>query len=461
MRWPDALSLAGLELRRRPGRAALTLTAVALGAALLSALVSIAGTAQTRVLSQLSHGGPLASITVSPAAPDPTQAGLDNPRPGPARDLTVGALDRIRRLPHVTSVVAVEATGVRVVPPVDPPAGSRLCRSARGACPAGATPSTNPVSAYDDRIVGVDLANTARLPVTILAGGFPAPGSQTQVDVTQGYLNHLGLSDSQAGEVLGTDVRIGAFRLFGPGPGASLTRDPGFALGWRWTTAEIVGVVDQQAGPGQILAWPALVNRDFEWTAAGRAAGDSDAPTSPYAGALVASDQLNDIGAVRNAIGRIGYSTSAPQNIVVSVGRYLHVVELVLTGIGLIALAIAALGISNALLAAVRERGRQIGVLKAIGARDTDIVKIFLIEAGALGAVGGVVGTFAGSAAAFTIGVVANAYLHAQGLKGVTFSLSPALIGSTIAGSTLVALVAGIAPALRAARLPARQAVDS
>jgi ABC-type antimicrobial peptide transport system permease subunit len=123
MTWRDAIRLAVRELGRRPGRAALTLMAVTLATALLSALLAVAGTAQTRVLSQIADGGPLASISVSPAAPDPTQAGLDNPRSGPARDLTSQALTRIRALPHVRSVVPVTATKIFVVPPGSPTEG--------------------------------------------------------------------------------------------------------------------------------------------------------------------------------------------------------------------------------------------------------------------------------------------------------------------------------------------------
>ena len=128
MTWRDAIGLAGRELRRRPGRAALTLMAITLATALLSALLAVAGTAQTRVLSQIANGGPLASISVAPAAPDPTQAGLDNPRSGSPRDLTTEALARIRSLPHVRSVVPVVATDVELVPPLVP----RLARRRAG-----------------------------------------------------------------------------------------------------------------------------------------------------------------------------------------------------------------------------------------------------------------------------------------------------------------------------------------
>jgi ABC-type antimicrobial peptide transport system permease subunit len=200
MMWRDAIALAGRELRRRPGRAALTLMAVTLATALLSALLAVAGTAQTRVLSQIADGGPLASITVAPAAPDPTQAGLDNPRSGPERDLTAQALARIRALPHVRSVVPVTATDVTVVPPALPPKGSTACREA-GACtrdPINGGEPDRPVRPLSTAIVGVNLRQLGNLPVSLLSGRFPAVNATDQVDVTQDYLSHLGLAKSKA-----------------------------------------------------------------------------------------------------------------------------------------------------------------------------------------------------------------------------------------------------------------------
>ena len=61
--------------------------------------------------------------------------------------------------------------------------------------------------------------------------------------------------------------------------------------------------------------------------------------------------QLSEVSSVRAAIAVIGYSSAAPVGLIISVGRYLHVVELVLSGIGIVALLIAALGIANALFA--------------------------------------------------------------------------------------------------------------
>jgi ABC-type antimicrobial peptide transport system permease subunit len=168
---------------------------------------------------------------------------------------------------------------------------------------------------------------------------------------------------------------------------------------------------------------------------------------------------LGSIGVVRDQIATIGYSTSAPENLIASVQRYLHVVEIVLSGIGAIALAIASLGIANALFAAVRERRREIGVLKAIGARDRDVLRIFLIEAASLGFLGGTLGAATGWAMARALTSVVNGYLSSEGLPGVELGLQlPVLVGG-VGCSVILALVAGALPALRAARLPAREAM--
>src|SRR5206468_2035399 len=196
-----------------------------------------------------------------------------------------------------------------------------------------------------------------------------------------------------------------------------------------------------------------------DWAAAGPATGRAAQPTSPYSGLFVVAKHLNDVGKVRARITAVGYSTSAPENLIASVQRYLHVVEIVLTGIGAIALVIAALGITNALLAAVRERRREIGVLKAIGARDRDVLRTFLVEAGVQGTLGGLLGAVAGWAIAAAVATVVNRYLTTQGLVGVKLGVPLTVLLLSVVGSAILALIAGAVPALRAARLPAREAI--
>ncbi|MEJ7584767.1 MAG: FtsX-like permease family protein [Acidimicrobiales bacterium] len=171
------------------------------------------------------------------------------------------------------------------------------------------------------------------------------------------------------------------------------------------------------------------------------------------------ADGLDRVSAVRNSITQVGYSTSSPENLIASVRRYLGVVEIVLTAVGGIALMVAALGITTALLAAVRERRREIGVLKAIGARDRDVLRVFLVEATVLGTLGGLIGTALGYGVALGVGAVVNSYLRSEGLVGVSAAVPVPVMAGVVVGSALLALLGGTLPAWRAARLPAREAV--
>ena len=162
-----------------------------------------------------------------------------------------------------------------------------------------------------------------------------------------------------------------------------------------------------------------LAMASHDWTSAGDPSVDPDIATSPFAGLFVIAQGLDRVAPVRAEIATVGYSTSAPENLIATVERYVRVMEIVLGGIGVIALAIASLGIANALLAAVRERRREIGILKAVGARDRDVLRAFLIEAGVMGALGGVIGTILGFVLVTIVAAVVNGYLSSQGLAGV------------------------------------------
>jgi macrolide transport system ATP-binding/permease protein len=296
----------------------------------------------------------------------------------------------------------------------------------------------------------VEIRRALDLPITVLAGRLPAPGSLTEVAVTPGYLERLHIDPDHPAAVVGTELDMAAPRVF---PALSPN------LRGMWERATIVGVVAQEAGPGDVLAPIQQARRAQAFTLRGPPPGEGGAAGSAYGGAVVIARTLDDIAHVRHQITAIGYSTSAPENLIATVLRYLHVVEIVLMAIGLIALVIAALGIANALFAAVRERRREIGVLKAICARDRDIRRVFLTEAMVVGLVGGLIGALAGRAIAGAVAAAVNSYLIGQGLLGVALVAPASVVAATIGGSVAVALLAGAIPATRAARLPARAAM--
>jgi ABC-type antimicrobial peptide transport system permease subunit len=464
--------MAATSIRRRFGRSVLTVAAVALAATLLTALVTIAGTARTKVLSELSKGGPLSGINVAAAEADPSQVDNDSPRPGPPRDLDDRVRASIAALPDVKSVLPIVAAGVNVVVAEPPAKADVLARlppppSTVASTIAVAPATTNATVArptvpglktpdpFPETMVGIDLDRASLLPITILSGRLPTPHSLSEVAVTQGFLTRMGLTKKQAAAVVGTEVQLGAPRIFA---------DSGLPQRFRsrWLRATIVGVVAQETAPGQFIVSLEQTRAARAWTAAGGDGGGRlQIPTSPYSGLFVIASDIDKVNRVRADITQLGYSTSAPENLVASVQRYLRVVEIVLGAIGAIALVIASLGIANALLAAIRERRREIGVLKAIGARDRDIQRIFLFEAGVLGLIGGTVGTAGGFGTALGVSAIVNGYLTAQGLKGVHLGLPWLVLASAVGGSTVLALLAGALPARRAAHLPAREAMES
>ncbi len=431
MSWSDALRLAFESATRRFGRTVLTVLAVTLASALLVALATIVVTANSRVINQVSKGGPITAIRVAAARAEPGQLETDDFRLGDPLRLDDAALERIEALPGVDAVAPVLDLDVLAVPPEVPGGPERIF----------------------ERMVGVDLHHAERLPVTVLAGRLPSAGLSNETAVTLGYLDRLGLDAGAPEAVLGQRVAMAH---------AQVTRTSSGELDYRgrWVAAEVVGVVAQEAAPGMFLVSIEQTRADREWAL--RGVGDDERrplPGSPNSGLIVVADTLGDVRQVREAIDGLGFSTSAPEQLIANVQRYLRVVDIVLGSIGLIALVIAALGITNAMLAQVRERRREIGVLKAIGARDRDVMRVFLLEAVFVGAVGGVAGTALGIATAALVGAVVNGYLSQQGLEGVRLAVPLSIVLAGIGGAALLALAAGTVPAQRAARLPAREAV--
>jgi ABC-type lipoprotein export system ATPase subunit len=115
-----------------------------------------------------------------------------------------------------------------------------------------------------------------------------------------------------------------------------------------------------------------------------------------------------------------------------------------MVGLGGVGLLVAGLGIVNTMYAAVVERTREIGVLKALGARSRDVLLMFLGQASAIGLAGGVVGVLVSLAG----GNLLNRSAGGQNL----FKLDPIVVGGAIVVACAVSTLSGLLPALWAAR---------
>ena len=160
------------------------------------------------------------------------------------------------------------------------------------------------------------------------------------------------------------------------------------------------------------------------------------------------------VSQVQDAIKQMGFRTFSILDAAKSLRRFFTVLDLFLGIFGSLALAVATLAIINTLVMAVLERRREIGVMKAIGASDSDVKMLFFAEAGAMGFFGGLLGIALGFAIGKAINIGTGIYLHNHQLPSeAVWILPPWLIGAAIAFSIVVSLLAGLYPASRAAKL--------
>jgi putative ABC transport system permease protein len=166
------------------------------------------------------------------------------------------------------------------------------------------------------------------------------------------------------------------------------------------------------------------------------------------------------VDAVEQAVKKLGFNTFSILDATRSLRQFFAVLDLFLGIFGSLALAVASIGIVNTLVMAILERRREIGIMKAIGASDGDVKKLFFAEAGAMGLLGGVVGVVLGWAIGHIINLGTNIYLKRQSLPPENFWAVPWwLVGAAIVFAFIVSLVSGLYPAARAARLDPVQAL--
>jgi putative ABC transport system permease protein len=149
-----------------------------------------------------------------------------------------------------------------------------------------------------------------------------------------------------------------------------------------------------------------------------------------------------------------GLSARDPAEVAASVGSTVGIFDAIVFGAALIALIVGAFSIVNTMTIAVAERTREIGIRKAIGARDRDILVEFLIEAGAIGALGG--------AAGIALGAVLVTFVDARSSSSgslALFALSSRVVIGSFAFAVLLSILAGLVPAFAAARLVPTEAL--
>ncbi|MDT7541912.1 MAG: hypothetical protein QOE33_1816 [Acidobacteriota bacterium] len=174
-----------------------------------------------------------------------------------------------------------------------------------------------------------------------------------------------------------------------------------------------------------------------------------------YPMAVVRVTDADILTEVQTRINERGFSTFSIADQLKEIRTVFLIIDSSLGLLGGISLLVASFGIANTMIMSILERTREIGIMKAIGAEDSEIKLIFFVEAALIGLAGGVLG----SLAAWGIDAASNriAYHYLLKPRGVSyvsfFSLPPYLWLGAICFAVVVAVVAALYPAARAARI--------
>jgi putative ABC transport system permease protein len=437
MKLRDMTELAVRNLREAILRNSLTTLGVAVGVASLVAMLSLGVGLQQLATSRLSKSGLFDSIFVT------AKTNLRGPGAGPpatraaapkARPLNEDAREELTKLPNV----------IEVYPQIRFFTEVRFDGKPFATMVAGMPDSSKASGSFDG-----------------MQGNFFSSSNADEAILQAEFAKEL---SPRTSSLIGKDLvlRYAERQALAAQPGDS-NEGGGFSVVPKEKHLRIIGVVETEpaSGFGGFGSGRLLIPLPVAETLRAAQVNDlrdvlrdtsSDKPA--YASLTVRVKSPSLVDATEAKIKEMGFGAFSLLDASKSLRIFFSVFDLLLGIFGSLALAVATLGIINTLVMAILERRREIGVLKALGAADSDVKQLFFVEAGVMGLAGGVLGVFFGWLIGQALTLGTNIYLKRQDLPGVEISAVPWwLIGGAIGFAVFVSLVAGLYPASRAAKL--------
>ena len=438
----DLADLAVRNLREAILRNALTTLGVAVGVASLVAMLSLGVGLQQLASKRLSQSGLFDTIFVTPKN---SFRGMGRPQreaesDKPPRPLDEEARKEFEKLPNV----------IEVYPQIRFFTEVRFNNKPYATVVAGLPESSRNSGAFDGMqgsFFSSPTADEAILQIEFARDLSEKPQSLLGQEITLRY------AERQAIPAAGSDASSSA------APEAS----GGFSVVPKELRLKIIGVVETEPAAGYGGYGNARLLMPLQTAATLRAAQVNDlrdivrgstANKVTFPSLSVRAKSPSQVEALEASIKSMGFNAFSLLDASKSLRTFFSVFDLLLGIFGSLALAVATLGIVNTLVMAILERRREIGVLKALGAADTDVQQLFFVEAGVMGLLGGFLGVFFGWLLGRAITFGTNVYLKRQALNPIELSSVPWwLIAAAIVFAVLVSLVAGLYPASRAAKL--------
>ena len=423
MRLVDLLSLIVDNLKRRKGRVILTAIGVIIGTAAVVTLISLGAGLQESATSQLWGINDLSNIEVYPGYPNMSANGMTMITEDDIKKITPDVVSQFEAMPGVERVIIKQSIN------------------------SGIDISLDKLKAWGN-IMGVNISDLADMGVAAQQGTTDLTGKGTIV-VGSWIENNFYDPNQRPGDdpleppdLMGKTLKVDFIKWNSDGTETRKTM-----------RLEVVGVLAESRGEADYniyMNWDEVLKLN-DWVAGSRV----DYKKQGYNNVTVKATSPEVVIDLTQQITDMGFQAYSPQSQVESITGFFTIMQVVFGGVGAIALLVAAIGIANTMAMAILERTREIGIMKAIGATNNNILSIFLGEAAGIGFLGGVGGFLLGWAICGIINLLAGSYLTSQSGGGTTLATSiPVWLPLfSIVFATIVGLISGLYPALTAATL--------
>lgn len=432
MRIADYCFVALKDIRRQPTRSLLTVAALTISTAVLVSMLAVSIGGQQAISRQFGTDNALLQIMVMP-----NQNGNALSPYGTVQEVSSGmgklsdlAVKKLLEIPHVTS--ASPRVGIW-----------ELHRFS--------------VEGSEKQFVAQAQGTPYNAPVSVTAGeSFASHYSKNEVILGESYARELGIP---AEELLGKTISIVTQKGYRgmdaviPAANASKQAVEAFSAQETILTARVVGVAD--GADQNTLLLPLGWTREIRTAQYNEATGVKKVDqleADGYSAVWITADTPENVSSVSAAVKQLGYGQVSTKEQVQRFEQFTTIMWMILGAVALVAVVAAALGVANTMLMVASEQGYSIAVWRAVGARKSVIMRLFLAQALLLGVIGGVLGTCVGVLLSSLINVRIVTLLATQGVTTASIAQLPwwLLTGSVLLTS-LFAVLAGVYPAYKAA----------
>ncbi|MFO7741809.1 MAG: ABC transporter permease [Anaerolineae bacterium] len=444
MKRRDLAKLVLSNLRRMRGRVAMTAAGVVIGTAAVLVLVSLGAGLQRQTRESLMAGGELTELRVFAAVNFQDSASVGpNGGLGPASESGPGAQLRIvddRMLAEFRAIPGVES--VTVTEPLMAQAEVAY-EELRG------YPSFHGIDPVALQASGVRAAS-GTLDIRrgqVVVGARVADSSLRDPDQWSAYEQKPAGEAREIPDLQDKILRVRLTRFNADGTAQE-----------RILRLEVVGVLEQSGWRHDFSVYMPLRDViDVNTWAQGKR---RDPGRQGYTETIVRAVDTRHTIEVEQTLTEMGFPPYSQLQQVEQTNAYFATVQAVLGGIGAVALLVAAFGIANTMLMAIYERTQEIGLMKAVGATNKDVMTVFLAESGGIGLIGGVGGVVLGLLVNGVINVISRGVLAGQVAAGASSGPSSAVACApvwlpvfAVAFAVFVGVASGAYPASRAAGL--------